>query len=116
MCCRLVTGRKLTGLVGEYSVPCVLNVGVDVSNLAASKLVGVNFFKRLWLGRANVLPALIEVAFWSFRGFGLVLFNILFGEERPANKVASLDGFQPSRFDWIAAHCVHPLDCLLGTR
>ena len=57
-------------------------------------------------------PCLIHMALWCLGFFGIVFRDITFSEERPTNKVASLDCFEPGGLDGVAAHGVHPLDRL----
>ena len=51
---------------------------------------------------------------WRFDCLGIIFRDVAFGEERPAHEVFSLDCPEPSGFYGVAAHGMHPLDCLFG--
>ncbi len=63
-------------------------------------------------GRAYILPGLVEVTFWSFNCFGIILLHITRSEERPTNKVPCLDRLEPCRFYRVATYRMHPFDGL----
>ena len=107
---------KLAGLVGKDSVASVVNVGEDVTHFAAFELSGMKVFKRGRLGLCgvDVLPGLVEMAFGGLNSFRVVFLDVADGEEGPAKEIASFDGPEPSGFDWVSAHDVHPLDGLFG--
>ena len=52
--------------------------------------------------------------FWSFHRVRIVFLDVLGSKERPAYKVAGLDSFEPSGFDWVSTDCMHPFDGLFS--
>ena len=57
-----------------------------------------------------------SVAFLRFNGVRIIFCNVLLGEKGPADKVASLHGFEPGQFYQIAVYCVHPSNPLFDER
>jgi hypothetical protein len=67
-------------LVGEYSVSNLVDLGVDILDLASVELVGVDFLEGFGFGRTDVLARLVEVALWGLASLGEVLLDVVFGE------------------------------------
>ena len=82
----------MASLVGEDSVSDVVDLGVDVLDFASMQLVGMDFLEGFGFGGMDVLARFFEMAFWSLACLGVVLLDVVFGEQGPADEVASLDG------------------------
>lgn len=76
----LGSSGELAGLVGEDSVSNLVDFGVDILDLAAVELVGVDFLEGFGFGRSDVLAGLVEVALWGLASLGVVLLYVVFGE------------------------------------
>jgi hypothetical protein len=110
--------REFTGLVRKDSVAGVVDVGVHVAKFVAFELGGLEVFKRngLRFSGADIFPALIEMAFWSFHSFGEVFLDVANSEQQPSYEVASVDSFEPGGLDQVSANGGYPFDGLLGGR
>ena len=69
-------------------------------------------YRRGWfgLGGADILARLGHVTFDGLVIRRAIFGGILVGEPWPRCEVASLDGCQPSCFDWEAGRCVKVAD------
>ena len=114
----LGTLGEFSDLVGENGVTDIVDFGEDITSFTASEMGRVEIFEgnRLWLGGLDVLACLVEMAFGCFCGVGVVLLDVLGGEQRPTEEVACLCGLDPGGFDRVPTHGVYPLDGLFGCR
>ena len=89
---------ELASLVRENGGSGVIDLIKDVVNLASIKLLHVVGFKRdgFGFGGTNVRASLVQMAFWCFHSFGVVLLDIASGEKRPTDEIPGLNGFEPS--------------------
>ena len=103
-------------MVREDGVSYLVNIGVDVLDLASPELVGVHLVKgrRLGFGGADILAGLVEIPFWSFNGVRVVFLDVLGSKEMPVYEVASLDSLEPGGFNRVATDGVHPFDGLFS--
>jgi hypothetical protein len=81
-------------LIGENGLSHVVGLHEYIFFFLASKSEGcVASFQWLTFGGAYVFACLVHVASLCLVGFRVILVDILFGEKRPTDEVASFDGF-----------------------
>ena len=72
----------------------------------------VAFFEK-GFGGPEIFPLLDHMALGGFVCLGVVLVDVLFGEEWPPDKISCLGCLAPCGFYVIAAEGLHPFYCLL---
>jgi hypothetical protein len=81
----------------------IVDSGVDVPHFVSLGVQRMEFLElhSLRFDGVDALPCLVEVAFRSFRGFVVVLLDVLDSQQRPTDKVPSLDSFEPHGFKGV---------------
>ena len=76
----------------------VVHLSEDVVNLASMELLCLTGFGwgGFQFGGTEVSARLVQMAFWCFHSFGVVLLDIASGEKRPTDEIPGLNGFEPS--------------------
>ena len=74
------TSRELAGLISEDCVANAVDFYINVLVFAATELIGVQFLEGFRLGGTHILSCLVEMTFWGFSRFRIILFDIGFGD------------------------------------
>ena len=94
----------------------IVDSGVYVAHFASLEKQRVKLLKlhSLGFGEPGVLLCLVEMAFRSFGGFGVILLDVLGGQQRPTNEVSSFNRFESRGFNGVTTGSMHPLDSLFS--
>jgi hypothetical protein len=107
---------ELACLVGEHGFAYHVHLGVHIAYLLAVEVRSATCFQRCCLnfGGPYILSCLVQMPLCGFDCLGIVLLDVAFCQQRPADVVSCFDGFEPSQFDQVSTDGMHPFDGLLG--
>jgi hypothetical protein len=89
---------ELACLVGEHGFAHHVRLGVHIVYLLAMEVGGVACFQQCHLnfGGLYILSCLVQMPLCGFDCLGIVLLDVAFSQNWPAQVVSRFDGFEPS--------------------